>query len=145
MAQLDASLINWADFTHARADLGAGFVRILGYFREDGTKSVAAIEDAMRARNAAALVIPAHTLKGESRQFGAERLGLMAEEIETVARRCVEYHESPEELIEIVVALRDCFAETMAALEKDANPLVARRATGFGRKAESAVQGFGRL
>lgn len=144
MTHLDASLINWTDFAKARAELGAGFVRILGYFREDGTKSVAAIEAAIRARNAAALVIPAHTLKGESRQFGAERLGMMSEQIETVARRCVEYHESPEELIEIVVALRGCFEETMVALEKDANPLVARRPTSFGRKPD-AVQGFGRL
>lgn len=144
MAHLDAKLINWTDFAQARAELGAGFVRILGYFQEDGTKSVAAIEEALRARNAAALVIPAHTLKGESRQFGAERLGNMAEEIEMVARRCVEYRESPEELIETIVALRGCFNETISALQKDANPLVARRPT-FGRKVEGAAQGFGRL
>lgn len=144
VSHLDAKLIDWTDFSQARSELGTGFLRILGYFREDGTKSVFAIESAMRARSAAAMVIPAHTLKGESRQFGAERLGDMAEEIETVARRCVEYHESPEELIEIVVALRACFAETIAALEKDSNPLVARRPGGFGRKTEPA-QGLTRL
>ncbi|HKR16634.1 Hpt domain-containing protein [Rhizorhapis sp.] len=134
MAHLQNALVNWTDFAQARRELGAGFVRILGYFREDGIKSVAAIEEAMRSRNAAALVIPAHTLKGESRQFGAERLSLMAEEIETVARRCVEYHESPEELIEQVVALRPAFEETLQLLEKESNPLVARRPT-FGRRA----------
>jgi histidine phosphotransfer protein HptB len=144
VSHLDAKLINWTDFTQARNELGAGFLRILGYFHEDGTKSVFAIEDAMRARNAAAMIIPAHTLKGESRQFGAERLGDMAEEIETVARRCVEHHESPEELIEIVVSLRGCFGETITALEKDSNPLVARRPGGFGRKIE-ATQGLSRL
>ncbi|AUW60457.1 histidine phosphotransferase [Sphingobium sp. SCG-1] len=138
MSHLDAQLIDQTDYAHARSELGAGFMRILGYFREDGTKSVFAIEEAMRAKNAAAMVIPAHTLKGESRQFGAERLGDMAEEIEMVARRCVEHHESPEELIEIVVALRACFAETIAALDKDSNPLVARRPGGFGRKIEPA-------
>src|SRR3546814_21159169 len=73
---------NWAQIAQVRRELGAGFVRILGYFREDGIKSVSAIEDAIRRRNAPALVIPAHTLKGEARQFGAERLSLMAEEIE---------------------------------------------------------------
>ncbi|MDX3910098.1 MAG: Hpt domain-containing protein [Sphingobium sp.] len=144
MSHLDAKLINWTDFTQARNELGADFLRILGYFHEDGTKSVFAIEDAMRARNAAAMIIPAHTLKGESRQFGAERLGDMAEEIEMVARRCVEHHESPEELIEIVVALRGCFGETITALEKDSNPLVARRPGGFGRKIEAA-HGLSRL
>ena len=144
MAHLHNALVNWTEFAQARRELGAGFVRILGYFREDGIKSVASIEEAMRSRNAAALVIPAHTLKGEARQFGAERLALMAEEIETVARRCVEYHESPEELIELVVALRPAFEETLQLLEKDANPLVARRPT-FGRKADVVGQGFGRL
>src|SRR3546814_9589472 len=84
--------------------------------------------------NAPALVIPAHTLKGEARQFGAERLSLMAEEIEMIARRCVEHHESPEELIEQVVALRPTFDETLQLLENEANPLVPRRPV-FGRKA----------
>ena len=144
MAHLHNALVNWTDFAQARRELGAGFVRILGYFREDGIKSVASIEEAMRSRNAAALVIPAHTLKGEARQFGAERLSLMAEEIETVARRCVEYHESPEELIELVVALRPAFEETLQLLEKDANPLFARRPT-FGRRPDAVGQGFGRL
>lgn len=134
MAHLGNALVNWNDFAQSRRELGTGFVRILGYFREDGLKSVVAIEEAMRSRNAAALVIPAHTLKGEARQFGAERLALMAEEIETVARRCVEYHESPEELIEQVVALRPTFEETLKLLDAEANPLVTRRPAAFGRK-----------
>ena len=144
MSFLDSQLIDMTDFIKARAELGSDFVRLLGYFRDDGTKSVAAIEEAMRARNAAALVMPAHTLKGESRQFGGERLGNMAEQIEMVARRCVEHHESPEELIELVFALRGCFAETLGALERDSNPLVTRRPGGFGRRVEP-VQGLSRL
>jgi HPt (histidine-containing phosphotransfer) domain-containing protein len=141
----DTKLISLQDFQQARAELGSGFLRLLGYFREDGIKSVGAIEAAMRARNAAALVMPAHTLKGESRQFGGERLGLMAEEIELVARRCVEHHESPEELIETVVELRRCFQETLTALESDSNPLVARRPGTFGRRDNSVMgHGFGR-
>jgi hypothetical protein len=58
----NVQLVNWDSFSQARAELGANFVRILGYFREDGVKSVARIEEAMRGQNAAALVIPAHTL-----------------------------------------------------------------------------------
>ena len=42
-------------------------------------------EQAMRERNTVALVIPAHTLKGESRQFGAEGVADVAEKIETTA------------------------------------------------------------
>ena len=144
MPHQDADLVNWSDFARTRGELGAAFLRILGYFREDGAKSIGAVEDAFRARNAAALVTPAHTLKGESAQFGAYRLSAMAEEIEMVARRCVETRESPDELIETVVALRPCFSETMALLDRDANPLVARRPVTFGRRADTPGQGFGR-
>lgn len=136
MSSEDRSLVDWTVFTRARAELGAGFVRILGYFREDGVKSVAAIETAMRARNAAAMVLPAHTLKGESRQFGAEPLALVAERIEMIARNCVENRDTPDEALEHVVALGPLFESTLGMLEREANPLVERRPTAsFGRRA----------
>lgn len=144
MPHLQTELVDWTEFARTRSELGTAFLRILGYFREDGVKSIHAIEEAFRARNAAALVTPAHTLKGESAQFGAHRLRAMAEEIEMTARRCVEMREGPEELIETVVALRPCFSETMALLDRDANPLVARRPTTFGRRVETPTTGFGR-
>ncbi len=130
---MDDILIDWDEFRATRTQLGAAFVRILGYFREDGTKSVVAIEEAMRARDARGLVMPAHTLKGESRQFGAEKLADLAEDIETFARHCIESQVSPEEYLPRVVELRPLFEQTLAALEKEANPLVQRRAPGFGR------------
>jgi HPt (histidine-containing phosphotransfer) domain-containing protein len=131
-----STLVDWAAFGQARSELGAGFVRILGYFREDGVKSVAAIEAAMRAKSAAAMVIPAHTLKGEARQFGAEPLGALAEEIETIARDCVEMQDTPEQALEHIVKLRPLFEETLSLLEREANPLVARKPQGggFGRR-----------
>jgi len=128
-----AELVDWGVFTRARTELGAGFVRILGYFREDGTKAVAAIEQAIRERNAAALVLPAHTLKGEARQFGAEPLAALAELIEQTARRCVEMRETPDELIEKVVELRPLFDSTLRLFDRETNPIVERRAA-FGRK-----------
>ena len=127
-------LVNWGAFSQARSELGANFVRILGYFREDGVKSVAQIEEAMRNQNAAALVIPAHTLKGEALQFGAEPLGEIAEMIETIARDCVEMHDTPEKALEHVVGLRPLFEATLNLLEREANPLVARRPAAFGRR-----------
>lgn len=127
-------LVDWTAFQAARSELGAGFVRILGYFREDGTKSVAAIEEAMRGGNAAALVLPAHTLKGESRQFGAEPLSMLAESIEHIARQCVETRDAPDQALEHVVKLRPCFEATLTMLEREANPLVERRPA-FGRRA----------
>ena len=131
-------LVDWNAFNRARGELGPGFVRILGYFRDDGVKSLDAIEEAMRAKNAAALVLPAHTLKGEARQFGAEPLGDLAELIEMTARRCVELQTTPDELISEVVKLRPLFDETMALFDSETNPLMQRRAVaapGFGRRA----------
>lgn len=144
MSYQEAELVNWTDFAKSKAELSSAFSRILGYFREDGSKAIGAVEEAMRALDAVALVRPAHTLKGESAQFGAYRLSAMAEKIEMVARRCIETREGPDELIEVVVALRPCFSETMALLERDASPLVARRPASFGRRADGPVQGFGR-
>ena len=141
MALDGTTLVDWAAFQQARSELGAGFVRILGYFREDGVKSVAAIEAAMRARSAAAMVIPAHTLKGESRQFGAEPLAALAEQIETAARDCVELQDTPEQALEHIVKLRPLFTQTLELLEREANPIVQRKPMvaggGFGRKVAS--------
>ncbi len=135
MSPEEQGLVDWTVFARARGELGAGFVRILGYFREDGVKSVAAIVAAMRAQNAAALVLPAHTLKGEARQFGADPLALEAERIEMIARSCVENHDTPDQALQHVVALGPLFEETLAILEREANPLVERRPAAFGRRA----------
>jgi HPt (histidine-containing phosphotransfer) domain-containing protein len=134
MSTGSGTLVNWGAFSQARSELGANFVRILGYFREDGVKSVAQIEEAMRSHNAAALVLPAHTLKGEARQFGADPLSDLAETIETIARDCVERHDTPEKALEHVVQLRPLFESTLHLLEREANPLVERRPAAFGRR-----------
>jgi HPt (histidine-containing phosphotransfer) domain-containing protein len=121
-----------------RAELGTHFPRILSYFAEDGVKSVAAIEDAVRNRDTVSLVRPAHTLKGESLQFGAEALGLAAELIEKAARDGVESHTFPADITEIANRLRSLFEEALAALEREAAPAITqatlRRTAGFGRK-----------
>lgn len=139
-------IVDWVHFERSRTELGAGFIRILGYFREDGIKSVAQIEQAMREQNTAALVIPAHTLKGEARQLGAEPLASVAELIESTARFCVETHRFPDELVKDVVELRRLFEETVALFDKATNPLQSRARpgpAGFGRKV--ANQDFGRI
>ena len=127
--------VDWATFASVRSELGANFVRILGYFREDGEKSVAKIEAALHGKDAAAMIIPAHTLKAEARQFGAEPLAQIAEEIETSARHAVEIRLFPDEILPQVAQLRPLYRTTMALLEERANPLVQRRPTAFGRRA----------
>jgi HPt (histidine-containing phosphotransfer) domain-containing protein len=139
-----SDIVDWAYFEKSRAELGPGFIRILSYFKEDGVKSIAQIEAAMREENTTGLVLPAHTLKGESRQLGAEPLAKIAELIETTARFCVESHRFPDELVPQVVELRRLFNETVELFDKATNPLMTRAApSGFGRKVNN--QGFGRI
>ena len=139
-----ADIVDWALFEKNRAELGPGFIRIISYFREDGAKSLSAIEQAMRDENTTALVLPAHTIKGEARQLGAEPLAVVAELIETTARLCIETHRFPDELVPQVVEMRQLFADTVDLFDKATNPLVARTGSpGFGRKANN--QSFGRI
>jgi HPt (histidine-containing phosphotransfer) domain-containing protein len=141
-----ADIVDWALFEKNRAELGPGFIRIISYFREDGAKSLQQIEQAMREENTTALVLPAHTIKGEARQLGAEPLAKIAELIETTARLCIETHQFPNELVASVVDLRRLFTQTVELFDKATNPLVSRAPaapTGFGRKVNN--QGFGRI
>ena len=144
MDETPDEIIDWEAFQVARSELGADFIRILGYFREDGAKSVDALETAVRANKAVAMVMPAHTLKGEARQFGADALGDLAELIEDHARQCIEWGHEPDGAIQHVVKLRPLFVETIDSFDKETNPLVERR--GFGKRDTVANnQGFGRI
>ncbi len=144
MAEEARDIVDWAHFEKSRTELGPAFIRILSYFKEDGVKSIAQIEQAMHQQNTTGLVIPAHTLKGEARQLGAEPVAKLAELIESTARLCVETHRFPDELVPQVVELRSLFNQTVELFEKATNPLVQRAApTGFGRKVSN--QGFGRI
>ena len=144
LAEEARDAVDWTHFEKSRTELGPAFIRILSYFKEDGVKSIGQIEQAMREENTTALVVPAHTLKGEARQLGAEPLAKIAELIETTARFCLESHRFPDELVPQVVELRSLFNQTVELFEKATNPLVQRAApTGFGRKVSN--QGFGRI
>ena len=127
MTQQVETQIDWAKFARARAELGNGFTRILGYFKEDGAKSVATIEQAMKSGAAAPLVLPAHKLKTEAAEFGAIRLSKISEHIEMTARDCVERHMAPGMLMEEIAELRPLLDATLAELDAACNPLMNRR------------------
>jgi len=145
--EASTDIVDWVHFEKARGELGPGFIRILSYFREDGVKSVAAIEQAMREQNNVALVIPAHTIKGEAKQFGAAPLAEVAEKIEKIARLSIETRRFPDELVADVVKLRELFDRTIAMFDQATNPLRSRPGAasgGFGRRAANN-QNFGRI
>jgi histidine phosphotransfer protein HptB len=134
-------LVDRTKLGHTRAELGVNFTRILGYFREDSIKAIAQIEAAINNMDAVALVRPAHTLKGESLQFGLEQLGYTAETIEKAARDAVENRSFPHEMVGKASGLRALLAETLGTLDRDGAATVpasigmpVRRAVGFGRK-----------
>jgi hypothetical protein len=128
IAQTSDVVIDWARFAQARSQLGSNFIRVIGYFKEDGAKSVTAIEDGMRALNPVAMVGPADLLKMDAMQIGALSLAELAEDVEFAARDCVEWHQSPESLIENVIQLRATLEETLDQLDREVSPLIARRA-----------------
>ena len=136
------AIVDWAVFSRMRSELGSEFIRILGYFREDGEKSVGRIEAAMHARDATGLVLPAHTLKTEARQFGADPIGELAEHIEFAARRAIEMRLFPDDLLPSVARLRPLYARTMELFDKESNPLMERRPNGA---RETADRDFDRL
>lgn len=139
MAQASEGVINWTTFGQTRALIGSDFAKILGYYRDDAAKCVVAVEQAYKLRDAVSMVRPAHTLKGDSLQFGGEAIGKLAEHIEHSARQCVEEHSAPDSLDVEILRLRPLLIETLAQFERElaktavATPVVRR--PGFGRKA----------
>jgi histidine phosphotransfer protein HptB len=119
--------LDWDQFDRIRVQLGTGFMRVFGYFQEDGEKAVATIEEAVRTNNAAAIVLPANKLKCDAGDFGATALESLAEDIEFQARDCVEWRVDTRSIIEHVVKLRPLFEATIEEVDASSNPLARRR------------------
>lgn len=140
MGYNQSDLVNRAALQQIRDLLGADFLQTVGHYRDDSAKNVVAIENAYRANDAVGMVRPAHTLKGDSLQFGAEALGMLAEHIEHVARQCVEEHRSPSSLGVDIPRLRPMLTETLAGFQRELAAMAAsgmqvrRPVAGFGRK-----------
>lgn len=150
MSGQPSAVMDWAHFERCRIEMGASFIKIIGYFREDAIESLQRIEQAMREKDMVGLVAPAHKLKGEARQVGALALADRAEYVEATARHCVEVKHVADELIPDIVELRRLWNATIGMIDAKLSPLAQRSApAGFGRRAAGAAgphnQGFGRL
>lgn len=139
MVQTIDTAVDWARFSQAREQLGGDFWRIMGYLRDDGLKAVSEIEDGVRNGDAVALIGPADLLKTEAEHMGAVAVAEIAEQIEVEARDCVEWHQSPEHLVENAVKLRRVFEDTVTQFEKEASPLLERKPA-FRRSIETIVR-----
>ena len=99
----------------------------------------------MREENTAALVLPAHTLKGESQQLGAEPLAKIAELIETTARFCVETHRFPDELVPRSSSCAGCSTRRSNCSRRPPIRWSTADRADAASAARSTNQGFGRI
>ncbi|MGZ8346556.1 MAG: Hpt domain-containing protein, partial [Allosphingosinicella sp.] len=77
-----------------------------------------------------------------ARQFGAQPLGDLAEEIEIAGRRALESRLVPDQLLPQVAALRPLYEQTRELFEQETNPRVARRPSA---DRAASNQEFGRI
>jgi two-component system sensor histidine kinase/response regulator len=75
-----------AELTSSVQDDRPFVVELVNAYLADGPAQVDAIEAAVAANDAAALVRPAHTLKSSSATVGAQRLAAASRELEMVGR-----------------------------------------------------------
>jgi HPt (histidine-containing phosphotransfer) domain-containing protein len=87
-------------------------VELITAYLADGAEQVDAIEAAIAAEDAAALVRPAHTLKSSSATVGAQRLAGVSRELEMAGRSGSVASTSP-----AAVTLRADWEAAVAALE----------------------------
>lgn len=86
----DATALDMGLFEDARNLLGQKFTKLLRYFIEDAQAYLDQIDSAVAEKDASMAVIPAHSLKSSSYQFGAVAMSITAAETEEEARRLVE-------------------------------------------------------
>ena len=138
-----ADIVDWALFEKNRAELGPGFIKIISYFREDGAKSVAQIEQAMREENTVGLVFRPTPSRASLRQLGAEPLAKIADSSNSPRACAWKPSASPTSSCRKSSRCAAC-SQTVALFDKATNPLVTCAAPGgFGRRV--ANQDFGRI
>ena len=89
MEQSDAPVLDAAVLSELNGSVGGDrefVVELIGTFLADGAEQVMAIDAAVAAGDAQALVRPAHTLKSSSATLGASRLSAMARALEMAGR-----------------------------------------------------------
>lgn len=86
----DPTALDMALFEDARNLLGQKFTKLLRYFIEDAQAYLDQIDHGLAEKDVGLVVIPAHSLKSSSYQFGAVAMSCTAAEAEEEARRIVE-------------------------------------------------------
>lgn len=88
------------------------FQDLIQIFLDDSPQRIAEIEQSLVKRDVRQLTLAAHSLKGSSSNFGAERLRALSEQLELLGRQGP-LGDAPGQLL----ALKNEFARVRAALE----------------------------
>jgi diguanylate cyclase (GGDEF)-like protein len=78
--------LHYEAFTELRESIGEAFPKMIEVFLEDLPVYLDTLAKAIEESNAKALADAAHSIKGSARNFGAERLALMAKRLEELGR-----------------------------------------------------------
>lgn len=110
---VDAQIL--AGFREMGADQGGSLLRsLIETFLENTPQVIAAAREALAGRVSAELERAAHTLKGSSSNFGAERMGAACAELERAAHDGV-----PDGAAAMIAAIESEFASVRIALERE--------------------------
>ncbi len=115
--------INWVRFNMLREQQQHRFFEQFSYFRDDGKKSVQAIEDAMRNMNVAPMIVPANRLMEDAEYFGAEALADHAAALQLAAQNCLTRRERPDHMLRDILNLRPLFFTSIAEMERHSSSL----------------------
>lgn len=73
-------------FIKAKIMMEEDFPLIMGYYLDEAESRIAQMQRAMNEQDVTKAMIPAHTIKSSSRQFGATTLGDAAYEVELASK-----------------------------------------------------------
>ncbi len=113
----DPSPLDVATFSELREDIGDTFTRMIEVFLEDLPGYLQALERAVQERDYEAIRATAHTIKGSSANFGAQRLSEVCRQLEQKGRE-----RSADDAEELMVALGRESDRVVAALNHEINP-----------------------
>lgn len=119
--------INWQILRKTQNRFGNHFFMHFGYFITESPGAIQKIEDAMRANNAAKMVLPANRLAEDAFLFGAIALGELAETVEHKAQECVTKRTTPEILKQDICKLPLLYHTSISRIEREISPLVHRK------------------
>lgn len=94
--------INMVTFNEAKDLMGERFPMMIRYFLEDTDMYMAEIDKALKEKNTANALSPAHTIKSSAKQLGVEKVSEAAKKIEFLCREMIESNSEEFDLLEVL-------------------------------------------